>query len=219
MAIRLDFEGPVAVATWEDGENRVNPDSLAELAGVLDAVEAREAPRALVLTGQGKFFSNGLDLERFLAAPAELSETLEGLLGFIARLATAPFYSVAALNGHTFAAGALLSMAFDYRVMREDRGYWCMNEAQVGMALDERFLAVLTNRMPRSSALHAVLTAQRYGGPEARAAGIVEATAPEGEVLARAVEQAALAAALDPTVLAANKRLFHAPLVAALGLA
>ena len=90
-----------------------------------------------MLTGQGKFFSNGLDLERFGTNPSEFGATLTELHRTIGRLLVYPAYCVAALNGHTFAAGALLSCAFDYRVMRADRGYWCMNEAEIGLALDE----------------------------------------------------------------------------------
>ena len=57
-------KGDVSVIHWSDGENRIHRDSLATLHQLLDDVEARQGPRALVLTGEGKFFSNGLDLER-----------------------------------------------------------------------------------------------------------------------------------------------------------
>jgi enoyl-CoA hydratase/carnithine racemase len=219
VTVELTREGAVTVATWDDGENRVNVDSVAALTAALDEVEGRPAPRALVLTGVGKFFSNGLDLERFGSDMAELTTTLDTALALIARLAVAPYYSVAALNGHTFAAGALLSMGFDYRVMREDRGYWCMNEAEIGLPLDRRLFAVLEHRLPRATAVHAALTAQRYPGPDAVAAGIVEEAVPESVVLERAVEVAAARAGLDPGVLATHKRLIHGRLAEALGVA
>ena len=65
MDIALTREGAVAVLTWNAGENRINLDSLARLNELLDEVEAVEGPQSLVLTGTGKFFCNGLDLERF----------------------------------------------------------------------------------------------------------------------------------------------------------
>jgi len=59
--------------------------------------------------------------------------------------------------------------------MREDRGYWCMNEAEIGLALDERLWSILTNRLPRATATIAASTARRFSGPDALHFGIVEA--------------------------------------------
>jgi enoyl-CoA hydratase/carnithine racemase len=209
MDISLRREGPVALLTWNDGENRLNADSLERLNELLDQLEATRGPLAVVVTGVGKFFSNGLDLARFGANPAEFSSTLEEVERTIARLLLFPAYTVAALNGHTFAAGALLSCAFDYRVMREDRGYWCMNEAEIGLALDERLWSILEHRLPRATALVAATTARRFTGPEALASGIVEATASEGELLSHAMDAAGRYATLNRTTLLKHKQLAH----------
>ena len=138
MDIALTYEGSVAVLTWNEGENRINLDSLARLNELLDDIENVDGPVSLVLTGSGKFFCNGLDLARFADKRDEFTATLHSLEQTIGRLLIFPAYTVAAINGHAFAGGALISCAFDYRVMREDRGYWCMNEAEIGLALDER---------------------------------------------------------------------------------
>lgn len=217
MDISLRREGPVAVLTWNDGENRLNADSLERLNVLLDELEATTEPLSIVLTGVGKFFSNGLDLARFGANPAEFAATLEELERTVARLMLFPVYTVAALNGHTFAAGALLSCAFDYRVMREDRGYWCMNEAEIGLALDDKLWSILEHRVPRATAIVAATTARRFTGPDALAAGIVEATAGEGELLAHAIEVATRYASLDRATLSKHKYLAHSEEAALLG--
>jgi enoyl-CoA hydratase/carnithine racemase len=209
MDITVHFEGPVALVTWNDGENRINADSLGRLNRVLDELEAAPGPLAVVLTGTGKFFSNGLDLGRFGHDPEEFAATLAELERTVGRLFLFPAYTVAAINGHCFAGGALLSCAFDYRVMREDRGYWCMNEAEIGLALDEKLWSILAERLPRATAERAATTARRFTGSEALAAGIVEATADEDGVVARALEVAARYATLDRATLAAHKRLIH----------
>jgi enoyl-CoA hydratase/carnithine racemase len=217
MDISLRNEGSVAVLTWNDGENRINADSLERLNELLDQVEATSGPVALVLTGVGKFFSNGLDLERFGANPAEFSATLEELERTIGRLLLFPAYTVAALNGHTFAGGALLSCSFDYRVMREDRGYWCMNEAEIGLALDDKLWSIIAHRLPKATATRAATTAHRFNGPEALAAGIVESVASESDVLLQALDVATRYATLDRTTLRRHKRLAHGDEAALLG--
>jgi Delta3-Delta2-enoyl-CoA isomerase len=209
MDISLRREGPVVILTWNDGENRLNEDSLERLNAILDELEATREPLAIVLTGVGKFFSNGLDLARFGANPAEFSATLEELERTIARLFLFPAYTVAALNGHTFAGGALLSCAFDYRVMREDRGYWCMNEAEIGLALDERLWSILVNRLPRATATVAATTARRFSGPDAKHYGIVEAVGAEDDVFGHALGVAESLSTLDRKTLAMHKWLAH----------
>jgi enoyl-CoA hydratase/carnithine racemase len=128
-----------------------------------------------------------------------------------------PAYSVVALNGHTFAAGALISCAFDYRVMRADRGYWCMNEAEIGLALNESLWSILANRLPRPTAIAAATTAHRFTGPDARAFGIVESIADESELLEHALGVAERYATLDRAILGEHKRLIHGAVARALG--
>jgi enoyl-CoA hydratase/carnithine racemase len=217
MDIALRDEGSVAVITWNDGENRVNLDSLARLNEIADELEGRSGPFAIVLIGAGKFFSNGLDLERFGSNPTELAATFEDAKRTIGRLFLLPAYSVAAINGHAFAAGALISCAFDYRVMREDRGYWCMNEVEIGLALDEGLWSIMRHRLSMATATHAALTAHRYGAPEALAAGIIDATAADSEVLTHAIEVAERYAHLNRKILARHKVLAHGDEAAYLG--
>jgi enoyl-CoA hydratase/carnithine racemase len=219
MDITLTREGSVAVLTWNAGENRINLDSLAQVNGLLDDLEKVEGPLSVVLTGTGKFFSNGLDLERFADNRDEFVATLHLLEQTIGRLLVFPAYTVAAINGHAFAGGALISCAFDYRVMREDRGYWCMNEAEIGLALDDRLWSILENRLPRATAIVAATTARRFSGPDALRFGIVEAVAGEADVLARALNVAESMANLDRTTLGVHKRLVHGAEAQKLGFA
>lgn len=217
MEITLRDEGPVAIITWNDGENRVNLDSLALLNELLDEIEGRSGPLAVVLTGTGKFFSNGLDLDRFLSNTDEMGQTFTELKRTVGRIFVLPAYTVAAVNGHAFAAGAAISLGFDYRVMREDRGYWCMNEVEIGLPLDEELFSILRHRLPFATAVHAALTAERYGGSDAVTAGIVEETAVNAEVLPRAIAIAERYATLDRKVLAKHKVFAHGSEAAHLG--
>lgn len=106
-----------------------------------------------------------------------------------------------------FAAGAMLACCFDVRVMRDDRGYWCLPEVELGLPLTEPMFAAVTARLPVGAAAEAMNTGRRYTAPEALAAGIVEHTAPEAEVLERATALAAPLAGKDRKVIAAHKRM------------
>ena len=61
--IDLERQGDVFVLCMNDGENRFNQESIAAWNAARDDVENAPTPRALVTTGTGKFYSNGLDLD------------------------------------------------------------------------------------------------------------------------------------------------------------
>jgi enoyl-CoA hydratase/carnithine racemase len=217
MPLTVTRHDDIALLTWNDGENRLNYDSLGALNTALDELQETDGPLAVVVTGEGKFFSNGLDLARFGQNMDEMLGTIALLRRTIGRLLLYPAYTVAAINGHCFAGGGLLSTSFDYRVMREDRGFWCMNEAAIGMVLDEYLFGIINHRLPRATAVEAATTARRYSGPEAVTAGIVEAATSEGELLSHAMAQAAAHTWLDRRLLGAQKKIIHGDFAAFLG--
>lgn len=209
MGITLTRHDDVALVTWNEGENRINHDSLTRLNEVLDELETIEGPLSIVLTGEGKFFCNGLDLARFEPFSDEYESTFRELQRTIGRLLVFPVYTVGAINGHAFAGGALLACAFDYRVMREDRGYWCVNEVEIGLALNEGMWSILANRLPRATAAHAALTAHRYAAPEALAGGIIDAVVSSDELLGHALALAQAASSFDRKAVRYQKRVIH----------
>jgi Delta3-Delta2-enoyl-CoA isomerase len=208
----LDIEevGAVRVLHWRDGENRFHGASMAAWHAALDELERIDGPLAIVAVGEGKFFSNGLDLDWISAAddaPAFMAE-VHRLFG---RLLVFPAYTVAALNGHTFAAGAMLSSAFDHRIMRDDRGYWCLPEVDLGLPLTPAMTATVTARLPAPAAHDAMLTGRRYDAATALAIGIVDDTASEAELLERAIEAATALATKSRSVIAEHKRQLFGP--------
>lgn len=205
--IDIEREGDVAVLRWRDGENRLNQASVGRWHEVLDELEAAEGPLAVVITGEERFFSNGLDLEAFAADPDGAGAVVDEVHRLFGRLLLLPAYTVSALNGHTFAGGAMLACCTDLRVMRQDRGYWCLPEADLGLPLTDAMFAAVTARLPAAVAAEAMNTARRYTADEALAVGIVDVAVPEAQVLPAAVERAASVAAKDRTVIAQHKRM------------
>lgn len=205
--IEIETQGDVRVLRWQDGENRFNTASIGRWHEVLDELEAVEGPLAVVVTGEGKFFSNGLDLDGFAAEPEQAGHVVSEVHRLFGRMLVFPAYTVAALNGHTFAGGAMLACCVDERVMRSDRGYWCLPEADLGLALTPEMFAAVTSRLSVATAAEAMNTARRYAAAEALAKGLVDHVVPEPEVVERAVALAAEIAPKDRGVIAAHKRM------------
>jgi enoyl-CoA hydratase/carnithine racemase len=211
----LTREGEVFVLDLGNGENRFNDDSLGAIERCLDEVQAAETPRALVTTASGKIWSNGLDLEWMAANQERIGEFVPRLHELLARVLELDVPCVAALQGHTFAAGAMLALAHDQRVMRADRGFFCLPEVDIRIPFTHGMNALIAARLSKRSAHEAMTTGRRYGGVDAQAAGIVDHAVEEQRVLAQAVELAAGLAGKDPATLGAIKRrLYEAPLAA-----
>lgn len=88
-----------------------------------------------MLTGTGRFFSAGLDLKHMgddMSGALELSKMVTVLYK---RLLLLGMPTVAALNGHTFGAGAFVAMCCDWRLMRGQSGKMCFPEAKLGLNL------------------------------------------------------------------------------------
>ena len=214
--IKLDRDGDVWVLRMQGGENRFNLDWLGAVDSALDAVEAAGGPCALVTTGEGKFYSNGMDLDWLATVPDRATECLSAIYRILGRMLGFPVITVAAVNGHAFGGGALLAAAHDFAVMREDRGYWCMPEADLGLPLTAEYLSVLTAKLPARTLQQAVVTGRRYGGRDALAAGVVHQVAAEDEVVPAAVRLAAELAGKDRRTVVEHKRLLYGEAIKAL---
>src|SRR5699024_12687842 len=107
-----------------DDENRFPPEWLDSVHAALDELEATSGPAALITTGAGKFYSNGLDLDWLGENADQLDAYVGRVESLFARVLTLPVPTVAAVHGHAFGAGAMFAMAHDWRVMRDDRGYF-----------------------------------------------------------------------------------------------
>jgi enoyl-CoA hydratase/carnithine racemase len=209
----LERSGDVFVLDLGDTENRFHPDWLSAVGAALDEVEGADGPRALVTTATGKFFSNGLDLDWLGAHPDQHERYVADVQALLARVLGLPVVTVAALQGHTFAAAAMLSLAHDLRVMRADRGFWCLPEADIGMPFTPGMSALIQARLSPQTAHLAMTTARRYGGDDALTAGIVDHAVPEDAVRATSLELAAAQAGKAGTTLATIKARLYRPVL------
>ncbi len=184
---RLD---DVFVLDLGDGENRFTREWMTAITDALDEVDAADGPRALLTVATGKFWSNGLDLDWLSAHQDQGGPYIDQVQDLFARYLQTTVPTVAVLQGHTFAAGALLALAHDRRLMRADRGFFCLPEVDISIPFAPGMSALIQSKLTPDTAQEAMLTGRRYGGTEALEAGIVTEALPEDELLPAATEWA-----------------------------
>ncbi|MDM8525164.1 enoyl-CoA hydratase/isomerase family protein [Desulfococcaceae bacterium HSG8] len=152
--VEYTLDENIAIITMNNGENRFNPDFLAAFLDVLDEVEKKTDARTLVVTSSDKkIFSNGIDLDWLV--PVIKKEDITAAKDFFylmnelfRKTLMCPMLTVAAISGHAFAGGAIWSCAFDFRLMRSDRGFFCFPEVDLGIPFLPGMLALLKKAIP-----------------------------------------------------------------------
>ena len=173
----IDNSDNVYTLTMNNG-GTFNPDSLAAFNAGLDSALADEDASVLLITGADKSFSQGLDLEYIMANPNDAMQFIGDCMRVVGRLLWFPVPVVSVINGHAFGLGAMIALASDYKVMREDRGFFCLPEVDLGMTLTYRMNALVCGKLSGNVLRDVLQTGRRVGGPEAQEWGIVDRAAP-----------------------------------------
>ncbi len=211
-------EGDIHIITLNSEQNVINPEWNAAMLDALAAVKADcDGNSGLVLTGIGKIFCAGLDVPTILQLDqVGMEKFARDLMAVESGLLELPIPVIAALNGHTFAGGAFLALSCDYRIMREDRGWFCLSEIDVGVPIGEQNMGLLQTKVPPATARDAALTGKRYGADDAIAAGFADAKAPADELLAAALTMANELAAKERGIFGTIKQQLNAKALDAL---
>jgi Delta3-Delta2-enoyl-CoA isomerase len=175
MSITLNSTSSVWMLDLGENENRFTPKFLTEIDQALDSITGSSEPAALMITATGKFFSNGLDLESLQPSAWEWDAHVAAVQSMFARVLTLPVPTVCAINGHCFAAGAMLALACDYRVMRTNQGFFCIPAVDLKIPLTLGMTSLINAKLTPRAALDVMATGWRYDAPAAREAGIVDA--------------------------------------------
>lgn len=209
-------EGDLHLVTMQT--NSICPEWQRYMLDVLDTVEADCGQGAtLVLTGVDKSFCNGLNLEKLMTlSPEELGPFGQKMNEIHSRLLLLPCPTVAAMNGHSFAAGAFLALSLDYRLMREDRGWFCISEVDVGVPIPSAMMEILRGKLPPDTARDALLTGKRYTADDAIEAGIADGKATMEALLEQAKSLASELSGKEPGIFKTLKRTWYGPMADAL---
>ena len=188
---QLEKHDHVFLLTMNNNENRFNPSNVEKILEKIDEVEASSGPASLVITGTGKFFSNGLDLDFLEQTPGSLPFLGNGLERLMKRLMLLPMATIACLNGHAFAGGGIFALAHDFRVMREDRGWFCLPEVDIGIPFTPAMNALLTAQLSPLACRQAMLTGRRLTAQESLELGIIDRAVPQDGLMEQVMAFAA----------------------------
>jgi Delta3-Delta2-enoyl-CoA isomerase len=192
----LRVDGNVAIVTMQEDDNKLNLDMCASLLDMLDRVEQQtEAVTLVVTSGHDRIWSNGFDTDWIEARLAE--KDTAAVMQFFGkdielrrRLLLYPLTTVCAINGHVFGGGAVLSLCFDFRLMRSDRGYFCIPVVDRGYPILPGTSALLKQVLPPHMIEALVLTGWRYTASECQANGIVTAAHDNAMLMEKSIELA-----------------------------
>lgn len=138
----------------------------------LDHVEKQTDANVLVVRGaHEKIYSNGIDLEWLVPILQKKDQVtakkfIETMMALFRRIALYPMITIAAITGHAFAGGAIMCCYFDFRFMRQDRGFLCFPEVDLGIPFLPGMMTAMKKAIPRYKLDEMVLTGKRITAQE-----------------------------------------------------
>src|SRR5438128_12440275 len=147
--------------------NAITPALMNDLSGALDAVRDDDTVRAVVFTGEGRFFSAGLDLRggidfQALSSTGTPTDPFLPLRDCLLNFLRFPKPSVAMLRGHAIAGGLILLLACDYRLGLEGDYRIGLNEVAIGASFPKAAFEIGGLRLTHQQASELLLRAARY---------------------------------------------------------
>jgi len=213
----LDTRPEIATITLNRPEKRnaISAEMIAELLAAFDEVESSTA-RVLILTGAGKAFCSGMDLDglKALAAnsPKRNEEDAQRIVRLVRRLWSFPKPVIAAVNGHAIAGGCGLATVCDFTLAVPEAkfGY---PETRIGF-LPATVSIFLGRLVGEKQARDLLLTGRTFDSEEALRLGIITRIVPAPELMQTARDLATTLIACSPVSLKMTKKMlcdFAAP--------
>ncbi len=210
----VTYEGNVAVVTMTRGKvNAFDATAIGELTATIDQLAVDTRASAVVLTGQGKFFSFGFDVPELLTYSTEkLRDFLSRFNELMHKLFLFPRPLVAAINGHATAGGCMLATTADYRVMAAEGAKISLNEINIGVPVFAGPTAMLEATVGHRNAELVLTIGRMYSPDEALTIGLIDTLMPAEAVLETAVRVAQDFAGRNPDAFSQIKRLLRQPI-------
>jgi cyclohexa-1,5-dienecarbonyl-CoA hydratase len=203
----LEIVPPVArVVLRHPPLNVIDVPMMEELAQSLAELEARPDVSAIVISGDGKGFSAGVDVAAHV--PGKIAEMLSKFHGVIRALVASRKVTIAAVHGPCLGGGAELAMVCDL-VYTSDSAQWGFPEIKLGCYPPVACTA-LAALVGQKHAADLILTGRTISGDDAAEISLANRAVPEGEVSAAVEECIGRLRKLSPAALEVTKKASYA---------
>jgi enoyl-CoA hydratase len=173
---------------------------------------ARSDAGAVVLTGEGRMFSAGVDLPRVVqGGAAYIRRFMPSINRLFETLFSFPKPVVAAVNGHAIAGGCIIACAADYRMMAREPGRIGIPELLVGVPFPVAPLEIMRFAAPPQHLQALAYRGLTLTAVDALRYGLVDAVVDGGQLVDDAVAAAESLAAISSDAFALTKRQLREP--------
>ena len=196
--VRYEVEGCVAIARIDRAErlNALNREVQKRLTEAFAAADAAPEVRVLILTGTGRAFSVGADIDELATNAEEAARQLQASLRFLSAPERMRKPVIAAVNGYALGGGLELTLACDF-VLASEKATFGVPEPTLGVVP-----GLAMQRLPKivgiMRARDILLTARTLSAGEAFAYGLVTRVVPHERLLDAARSLANDVARLGP---------------------
>jgi enoyl-CoA hydratase/carnithine racemase len=205
--LRLEIDGVIGTMTLDRPKvlNAMSPELIAELVTAAGWLADRAQLRALIVTGEGRAFSAGGDVNWFKRGleesgaylSADVRRGADVLHQAIVDFRRIPYPVVAAVNGVAAGAGFSLALMCDTRIASDSAGFVCAY-GRIGASPDGGMTYFLPRVVGQARALELLLQDPLLNADQARDEGIVSEVVPADRLMDVARERAEELAAKAP---------------------
>jgi enoyl-CoA hydratase/carnithine racemase len=187
--VQWEKQNDIAVITMCNEANRQNLVFAEQMNMCLDQILEDKNIFSIVLTSSDeKNFSQGIDVEwlkqKFIEQDFDSIKTfMYGMNTVFKRLLLMPLPVIAAINGHAFGNGAILSCACDFRFMRKDKGFFCFPEVDVNIPFLPGMIAFVRKAVPEYLFNDMLLSGRRLTATELALGNVIVSTSENREEL------------------------------------
>jgi len=177
-------EGVAEILLNRPKVNAINEQVVDELGKCFNELRRDKTVKALILTGEGSFFSFGFDVpELYRYKKRDFTEFLFRFSDMLSDVFLFPKPVLAALNGHTIAGGCILALACDYRLMVTEKAKISLNEITFGSTLFSSAVEMLRFLVGAKNASTILYSGRMYSADEALRLGLIDNAVSAEELL------------------------------------
>ena len=187
--IEWEKKESIAVVNMCNGANKQELKFATQMNQCLDEIlEDKDIFSVILTSTDEKNFSQGVDVEWVMQKRKEqdsdsIKSFMKGMNSVFKKILLMPVPVIAAVNGHAFGNGAMLSCACDFRFMRQDKGFFCFPEVDISIPFLPGMIAFVRKAIPEYKFNEMILSGKRVGAKELEDSHVVVKASANNEEL------------------------------------